>query len=63
MATGSFGGVSANVRVKLSRQNCMRRAPTVGFDTRSGILASSMLRARMERYASRAEGGMKVWRV
>lgn len=35
----------------------------MGFDTRSGILASSILRARMERYASRAEGGMKVWSV
>lgn len=60
MATGSFGGVCANVRVRLSRQNCMRRAPTVGFETSSGIRASSMLRARIERYASRADGGTNV---
>ena len=62
-ATGSFGGVLANVRVRLSRQNCIRRAPTVGFETISGILASSTLRERMERYASLAEGGMKVCNV
>jgi len=49
MATGSAGGVDASVRVRLSRQNCMRRAPTVGFETRSGIRASSILRARMDR--------------
>jgi hypothetical protein len=60
MATGSFGGVDAKVRVKLSRQNCMRRAPTVGLDTKSGIRANSMLRARMARYISLEEGGMKV---
>lgn len=47
----------------LSRQNCIRRAPTVGFDTRSGILASSTLRARIERYASLVDGGMKVCNV
>jgi hypothetical protein len=46
---GSLGGVLANVRVRLSRQNCMRKAPTVGLETRSGIRASSMLRARIER--------------
>jgi hypothetical protein len=49
MATGSFGGVFANVLVRLSRQNCIRSAPTAGLDTRSGILASSMLSARIER--------------
>jgi len=49
IATGSLGGVSANVRVMLSRQNCIRRAPTVGLEIRSGIRASSMLRALMER--------------
>lgn len=49
IATGSLGGVSANVRVRLSLQNCIRNAPTVGLETTSGILASSMFRARMER--------------
>lgn len=41
----------------------MRNAPTVGFETRSGIRASSTLRARIERYASFAEGGTNVCRV
>ena len=41
----------------------MRNAPTVGFETRSGIRASSTLRARIERYASLAESGINVWRV
>lgn len=35
----------------------------MGLETRSGIRASSMFRARIERYASRDEGGRKVWRV
>lgn len=35
----------------------------MGFETSSGIRASSILSARIERYASLAEGGMKVWRV
>lgn len=63
MATGSFGGVFANVLVILSRQNCMRNAPTVGLETRSGIRASSTLRARIERYASREDGDMNVCSV
>lgn len=49
MATGSLGGVFANVRLMLSRQNCIRRDPTAGLETMSGIRASSMLSARMER--------------
>lgn len=53
----------ANVLVRLSLQNCIRSAPTVGFETNSGILASSMLSARIERYASLADGGMKVCSV
>lgn len=63
IATGSFGGVFANVRVILSLQNCMRRAPTVEFETKSGIRASSMLSARMDKYASRADGGINVCSV
>lgn len=35
----------------------------MGLDTRSGILATSILSARIERYASRADGGMKVCNV
>ena len=63
MATGSLGGALANVRLILSLQNCMRNAPTVGLETRSGMRASSMFKARIERYASRVEGGINVWRV
>lgn len=63
MATGSLGGVPLKVRVRLSRQNCMRRAPTVGLETSSGIRTSSMFRARIARYASSEDGGRKVCRV
>lgn len=49
MATGSWGGLSANVWCILSRQNCMRRAPMVGLETRSGMRVSSTLKARIER--------------
>jgi hypothetical protein len=59
-ATGSLGGVLANVRVILSRQNCMRKAPTVGLETRSGMRASSMFNARIDRKASRPDGGINV---
>jgi len=63
IATGSRGGVLANVRLMLSRQNCIRKAPTVGFETRSGIRASSILSARIAKYASRVGEGMNVWSV
>ena len=63
MATGSLGGVSANVLVMLSRQNCIRSDPIVGFETISGIRAISMLKARRARYAGRAGGGMNIWSV
>lgn len=35
----------------------------VGFDIRSGIRASSMLSARIERYASSEDEGRNVWSV
>jgi hypothetical protein len=53
----------ANVRLILSRQNCIRSAPTVGLETRSGMRANSMFNARIDKYASRVEGAMKVWRI
>ena len=41
----------------------MRKAPTVGFETTSGMRASSMFNARIDKKASRPEGGINVWRV
>jgi hypothetical protein len=41
----------------------MRKAPTVGLETRSGMRASSIFNARIDRKASRLEGGINVLRV
>lgn len=46
---GSFGGLPENVLEMLSRQNCMRIAPTVGLETMSATRAMSMLKARIVR--------------
>lgn len=41
----------------------MRIMPIVGVFVVSATRATSMLKARMARYASREDGGMKVWRT
>lgn len=61
--TGSFRGEPANVEEMVSRQNCMRRAPTVGLETMSATWESEMLKARRARYAGRTAGGMKAVRT
>lgn len=46
MEMGSRGGLPAKVLLTVSRQNCMRNCPIVGFETVSGRRASSRLRVR-----------------
>ena len=63
MATGSLGGVPDSALVTASRQNCMRIMPTVGVLVVSATRATSTLNARIARYASRDEAGMKDCRI